>query len=624
MAWKCFTSGTIRNISSLMSNTTSPFQIVAKLLMAAMCLLILSGCGGGGGGSSESQASLINGSAVKGLIADAIVDIYAIDPRSQEQRLIASSTTNELGEFTVNQSILPEDHLILLDLRAASDTTMKCDLPDGCYLPSQNATYAFGDWLPVPNNFRLQGVLHRGKAHITPLSHIAIATAQRLPGGLTNGNLSTSKSWLADLLGISHDIFLIKAPDLTASIDSTLSLAELEQALWSAIFFEATLSDEWSNLNYHLASLPLLDLADAAETLATTLSATTLAEQLPLDNLSEHTRDIRQQASNQAIAILRQPSAQTAAAGESVVLYVAAASEHTIQYQWLKDGQNIPGANSPYYIIDTSNEEDSGQYSVSLSVADSIYSSIEVEILVQGPVQGLHIIEHPQNQTLVNGDTLLLEVSAQGDSGLSYQWQKNGSILPTETSSSLLIHNIDQQDAGNYRVIVSDGYQQLSSDFAQIIVTDEISPIQILSHPENIMANIGTSASFSVESSGGGYISYQWFKDGEAIADAYTATLSFDNINIGDQGVYQVRVSNSQGSLLSNSANLSVLTDDIALRIIQHPESKTVQEGDYTSFSVLATSDSDVSYQWQKDNQILVGGNGSRADHCICKSYGLW
>lgn len=70
------------------------------------------------------------------------------------------------------------------------------------------------------------------------------------------------------------------------------------------------------------------------------------------------------------------------------------------------------------------------------------------------------IVTAPQAQTGVVGNSITLSVAAQSagpDSGLSYQWQRNGVNVAGATSNPLVLTNLTAAQAGDYRALVSVG-----------------------------------------------------------------------------------------------------------------------------------------------------------------------
>lgn len=80
----------------------------------------------------------------------------------------------------------------------------------------------------------------------------------------------------------------------------------------------------------------------------------------------------------------------------------------------------------------------------------------------------------------------------------------------------------------------------------------------ITTQPANRSVVAGGTATFSVIAAGTAPITYQWLRDGSALAGATNATLELSNVMPSLQGQYWVVVSNALGSATSNKATLIV------------------------------------------------------------------
>lgn len=80
----------------------------------------------------------------------------------------------------------------------------------------------------------------------------------------------------------------------------------------------------------------------------------------------------------------------------------------------------------------------------------------------------------------------------------------------------------------------------------------------ITTQPQGQSVLVGTNVVFSVVATGKPNPTYQWNKNGSAIAGATSTTLSLTNAQTSDSGNYTVTVTNSVGSVTSSSATLTV------------------------------------------------------------------
>ncbi len=80
----------------------------------------------------------------------------------------------------------------------------------------------------------------------------------------------------------------------------------------------------------------------------------------------------------------------------------------------------------------------------------------DVRILVD-PAPPL-IVYQPQDQTVPEGGTATLRVGVMGSSPLSFQWRRNGELIPNATSALLTLTGVTPSQAGKYSVKIGNAY----------------------------------------------------------------------------------------------------------------------------------------------------------------------
>ncbi len=137
-------------------------------------------------------------------------------------------------------------------------------------------------------------------------------------------------------------------------------------------------------------------------------------------------------------------------------------------------------------------------------------------------------------------------------------------------------------------------------------------PLQITSQPQNQTVDAGASALFTVATFGSLPDTWQWQKDGKNLVDngnvsgAATATLKIMNAAATDAGDYSVIIHNASGSVTSDKATLVVVA--MPPQITGPPVGQSLLTGQTATFSVTATGDGPLSYQWQKGGMALHDG----------------
>ncbi|MEP6662832.1 MAG: immunoglobulin domain-containing protein, partial [Verrucomicrobiota bacterium] len=145
-----------------------------------------------------------------------------------------------------------------------------------------------------------------------------------------------------------------------------------------------------------------------------------------------------------------------------------------------------------------------------------------------------------------------------------------------------------------------------------------IDPPNITSEPVSRTNVIGTTATFSVATTGAAPLVYQWKKNnvdlpnGGNVSGTTTATLTLANVAQSDAANYSVVVTNAAGTATSLPATLMVVST--FPNVVSQPASRTNNAGTIATFSVSATGLAPLNYQWLKNGSPLSdGGNISGA-----------
>ena len=142
-----------------------------------------------------------------------------------------------------------------------------------------------------------------------------------------------------------------------------------------------------------------------------------------------------------------------------------------------------------------------------------------------------------------------------------------------------------------------------------MVVTPVLVAPAISTQPAAQTVRAGQSATFSVTAIGTAPLDYQWKKGGSNIFGATSSTYTTDATVIGDNGeVFTVVVSNSAGSVTSNSARLNV---NSSITIGTQPAAQNITAGQMATFSVTATGTGTLSYQWKKGSTLIPDATNS-------------
>jgi hypothetical protein len=188
----------------------------------------------------------------------------------------------------------------------------------------------------------------------------------------------------------------------------------------------------------------------------------------------------------------------------------------------------------------------------------------------------------PAAQTVSVGGTITLSGSASGTPAPTYQWERNGVAIAGATSATLTINNAQTSDAGSYRLVATNtGGVATSSTVAVAVNVPSGGAPTIARQPVGLTVSNNSTAVFTVQASGTTSPTYQWSRNGAAIAGATSATLVISAATTANAGNYTVTVGNGAGaSVTSSAASLAISTDSNFGRLINLSISTSVTTAD--------------------------------------------
>jgi len=143
------------------------------------------------------------------------------------------------------------------------------------------------------------------------------------------------------------------------------------------------------------------------------------------------------------------------------------------------------------------------------------------------------------------------------------------------------------------------------------VALPEAPAITSLGQPQSLTVASGNPATFVVTAIGTPTLSYQWEKNGSALANggnisgATTDDLTLSTASTNDVGSYTVVVANAYGAITSSVA---ILTLGAPPSITNQPVFLTVTNGQPAVLSVGATGTLPLAYQWQQNATNLSDG----------------
>jgi len=176
-------------------------------------------------------------------------------------------------------------------------------------------------------------------------------------------------------------------------------------------------------------------------------------------------------------------------------------------------------------------------------------------------------VREPFTTSVIIGATATFSVEVSGAGPITYQWSKDGVDLPGATAATLTLANVTSDAAGVYRVTATNLAGPSLSNGATLFVNPPpvVSPTVIRS-PVAVTVGTGSTAVFEVNAAGSN-LTYQWRRDGQAIAGATEALLVLLAVDAASAGMYSAIVRNSAGSVVSGGAALTVAAAGASSRL---------------------------------------------------------
>lgn len=189
-------------------------------------------------------------------------------------------------------------------------------------------------------------------------------------------------------------------------------------------------------------------------------------------------------------------------------------------------------------------------------------------------------------EAVANGGSITLPVDSSDFSLFTYEWFKDNTTISGATQQEFTVN--DRTENGNYEIEISDG--SLTSMSNTLVISLGLEAITISTSQSKLCPDSSDSITLSNDGTLNPEYSYQWFKDGQAIAGATMATTDINEI-----GVYHF-VASAFGCT-SNSNEISITNFDVDTVVISPSEFVTIAEG--STQEVTATGAD--SYSWTND-----------------------
>ncbi len=328
--------------------------------------------------------------------------------------------------------------------------------------------------------------------------------------------------------------------------------------------------------------------------------------------------------SSSAPVITNQPQSISVAQGNNVSFSVSATGTAPITYQWRKNGSNISGATGATYSISSVSTSHAGTYSVVVTNAAGSVTSTNATLTVTAPNQPpVAAISSPASgSTYAGGNVISFSGTATDPengnlSASAYNWyvlfyhdthNHPGPAVNANGSSGTFTIPTTGETATNvfYRLFLVVTDQQGAKDTVYRDIMPRTSTITINTNPQGLGITLDGqpfTAPLTVTSVEGVMRSI-----GTSSPQAVNGTTY--NFNNWSHCGVQTQTIATPVNNTSYTANFSQATVNAPV-ITSHPQNATVTQGANVNFTVAATGQGALAYQWRKNGVNISGANSS-------------
>jgi hypothetical protein len=188
-----------------------------------------------------------------------------------------------------------------------------------------------------------------------------------------------------------------------------------------------------------------------------------------------------------------QPIAQSVLEGSGVSFTVAASGTPAPSYQWEKNGVTLPGATGAVLTLSAVTTNDNASYRVVASNLAGSVTSQAATLTVTAPTPvyvAPAFTRQPANVTVDAGGIATFSAVAVGTPAPSFQWEKNGVIMPGATVAVLTLSAVTTNDNASYRVVASNLAGTVTSQAATLTVVSATASSGSQSQPPLLLVKL--------------------------------------------------------------------------------------------------------------------------------------
>jgi uncharacterized repeat protein (TIGR01451 family) len=293
--------------------------------------------------------------------------------------------------------------------------------------------------------------------------------------------------------------------------------------------------------------------------------------------------------------ITLQPLSQTVPTGANVQFTTTAVGAAPLQYQWQRNGVDVPGATGPTLLLNNVSPVELGVYRLRVSNNVGVALSDPAVLAISGPPIVSAIADRAIDEDTDTGlipfsvqdfDTAVETVNFQGDSS-NPALVPPASIVFGGSGSNRTVRVtplVNLSGTALVGIIVTDTTGAATTNRFTLDVRPVIDLIQIVTQPLGATVVTGSTAGFTVSAASTLPLAYQWQRNGENLDGATSPSLSLPNVELTNSGSYRVLITNADTNAISAVAELRVVNvpDPNIVSIVRNGANVTI------SFTTIA------------------------------------
>ena len=258
---------------------------------------------------------------------------------------------------------------------------------------------------------------------------------------------------------------------------------------------------------------------------------------------------------------------------------------------------SVPASTLSYAWTVSDNQQFSSNYRIRVMNGSAIDTTNAALSILPIP----EILTHsPPQDTACTGSNKTLTITVKSDENvLSFQWLRNGALIPGATGRVLNLSQVTSNMAGIYSCRVN-GCSEIISNPTVLTVLE---PTAITAQPTSIDACSNTSGSLRVIATGIN-LAYQWKKNGFDIPNATSSTLAFASFQASDAATYSCIVTGFCGNpVTSSNATITIIPSPVAT--LAFSNDTTLCAGKPFKVTASGTGGTITSFIWKRNGTTL-------------------